>query len=286
MAENSLQVTRESGTQFSEDRQWWWTGSEWISASQAPKRAALELLTDRLEMTAHYKSMARTPEDAIRSPDGAQWWDGAAWRPVEIPANAVRSPDGSSWWDGTLWQPVRGGTSRSAETSSAAAELTPTTADSRQPSHFPEKADAANRVIVQVRSVTNGFTVYTVTAERFTVKSGMLRQEQTIPLRNVQEVRIEKGLTGYRVRVTSAAGVIRTDRLLPDSAERLRNAILGIGDTSARPSGQTLGRLDDFFERMKPSTARTNAELARRKADNEHWKALKAERDRRDGKTK
>jgi hypothetical protein len=50
-----------------------------------------------------------SPEDAIRSPDGTQWWDGAAWRPIAVPANAVRSPDGSSWWDGNVWQPVRPG---------------------------------------------------------------------------------------------------------------------------------------------------------------------------------
>lgn len=80
---------------------------------------------------------------------------------------------------------------------------------------------------VQVHSLSNALTVYTVTAGRLTVKSGLLRQEQSMPLRNVQEVRVEKSLTGYRVRITSAGGVILTDALLPASAERLRNAILG-----------------------------------------------------------
>lgn len=45
------------------------------------------------------------PADAVRSPDGTQWWDGHTWRPVAdpIPADAVRSPDGSQWWDGSKW---------------------------------------------------------------------------------------------------------------------------------------------------------------------------------------
>jgi hypothetical protein len=65
------------------------------------------------------------PEDAIRSPDGQQWWDGKAWQSVAIPATAVRSPDGSSWWDGSVWQPIRG----TFETRS----LTPARVQSNQP---------------------------------------------------------------------------------------------------------------------------------------------------------
>ncbi len=60
------------------------------------------------------------PEDAIRSPDGTQWWDGKAWKTVSIPATAVRSPDGASWWDGSKWQPVSNQISRSVETSQGA----------------------------------------------------------------------------------------------------------------------------------------------------------------------
>ena len=83
-----------------------------------------------------------------------------------------------------------------------------------------------DEVIFQTRSPGNPLHVYTVTATRFTVKTGVLRQERTIPLRNVQEVTVEKGL-GFKVRVLSAGGEILTDRLLPGSAEALRNAIVG-----------------------------------------------------------
>jgi hypothetical protein len=34
--------------------------------------------------------MPTTPEDALRSPDGASWWDGAAWQPIE--ASALSPP--------------------------------------------------------------------------------------------------------------------------------------------------------------------------------------------------
>jgi len=53
----------------------------------------------------------RPPANALRSPDGTQWWDGTSWQPLPpspptIPADAVRSPDGAYWWDGNAWQPV------------------------------------------------------------------------------------------------------------------------------------------------------------------------------------
>ena len=48
------------------------------------------------------------PADALRSPDGTQWWDGSTWQPFasEAPADALRSPDGQFWWDGTKWVAV------------------------------------------------------------------------------------------------------------------------------------------------------------------------------------
>jgi hypothetical protein len=55
--------------------------------------------------------MVEPPADALRSPDGSQWWDGSSWQPFSpatpaIPADAVRSPDGSQWWDGAEWEPI------------------------------------------------------------------------------------------------------------------------------------------------------------------------------------
>jgi hypothetical protein len=45
------------------------------------------------------------PGNALRSPDGTQWWDGYSWQPVvkEAPSDAVKSPDGQYWWDGAQW---------------------------------------------------------------------------------------------------------------------------------------------------------------------------------------
>src|SRR4029077_1404491 len=52
---------------------------------------------------------APIPQEALRSPDGLQWWDGMTWQsvPPPIPPDAVISPDGKQWWDGTMWRPVR-----------------------------------------------------------------------------------------------------------------------------------------------------------------------------------
>jgi hypothetical protein len=48
------------------------------------------------------------PDNAVLSPDGQHWWDGARWIPVTDapPSNALLSPDGSQWWDGTSWKPI------------------------------------------------------------------------------------------------------------------------------------------------------------------------------------
>jgi len=82
----------------------------------------------------HLERMARelveaegsTPtEEAVRSPDGTQWWDGTAWQAVAVPAAAVRSPDGTSWWDGTKWQPIATRSSRSSDSQVISAKAKP-----------------------------------------------------------------------------------------------------------------------------------------------------------------
>lgn len=43
---------------LSDDRRWWWDGTQWQD------------------------TLLRVPPGAERSQDGTQWWDGTAWRPV------------------------------------------------------------------------------------------------------------------------------------------------------------------------------------------------------------
>lgn len=51
------------GPRYSEDRKWWWTGTEWVPAARAPK-----------------------PQF---SPDRRWWWNGLKWVPAPAPSGAV-----------------------------------------------------------------------------------------------------------------------------------------------------------------------------------------------------
>jgi hypothetical protein len=87
------------------------------------EHGSLMAAEEQLDLTARSLLEAEgstPPQDAIRSPDGQQWWDGKAWQSVAIPTTAVRSPDGRSWWDGSTWQPMLGGSPRPVEIRSPA----------------------------------------------------------------------------------------------------------------------------------------------------------------------
>jgi hypothetical protein len=92
------------------------------------EQGSLKAAEEHLSMTARSALEAEgstPPEDAIRSPDGTQWWDGEAWLAIAIPATALRSPDGSSWWDGAKWQAVARRSARPTETPAETGSTTP-----------------------------------------------------------------------------------------------------------------------------------------------------------------
>ena len=62
---------------WSDDRRYWWNGTEWVDAQKA------------------------TPPGVTYSDDQRQWWDGKTWRPVPGTAADVR-PESSSDGDGIV----------------------------------------------------------------------------------------------------------------------------------------------------------------------------------------
>jgi hypothetical protein len=73
---------------FSDDRQWWWTGTEWIPASQAPEPPSVPSTPTSTSAGAS----SPTPTPNVPQPSGnaplysedRKWrWDGATWVPTE-----------------------------------------------------------------------------------------------------------------------------------------------------------------------------------------------------------
>lgn len=61
-----------------------------------------------VDMAGLVNELGPTSASVSMSPDGAYWWDGAAWQDASLsaPPEAPRSPDRAFWWDGGRWRPV------------------------------------------------------------------------------------------------------------------------------------------------------------------------------------